>query len=141
VSILTLQQDAFFRDVDTRAVQALAIPFVREEVEMLIVAPRAGGLESFESTLSERTLEDLVSRQTRTQVLLCLPKFKKFGARFELVNALNALGMTEAFTDGADFVDRVEMLLSMPVRATDVLCDARRSSLAAEGPQAVDHKR
>jgi serpin B len=82
--------------------QVVRLPYVGGQVSMLVVAPDAGTLSAFEAGLDADRLNAILGSLHGAEVNLALPKFT-FGAGFDLVDALTALGMPAAFADGADF--------------------------------------
>ncbi len=68
----------------------------------LILLPEEGEFEAFEDSLDAQKLNAIVESLAYEQVELSMPKFE-FDADFSLVEALKAMGMTDAFTGAADF--------------------------------------
>ena len=70
---------------------------------MIIVVPDAGTFASFETGLTAESLSAILARaQPGGSAGLIMPRFK-FSTDFALNDTLSALGMPEAFGDGADF--------------------------------------
>lgn len=132
VSAPTLQQDVFLPYVDTAALQAVTLPFVGDDLSMVIIAPKAGTFAAFESAMTAAALQDIVDQQKRTQVLLRLPKFN-FGARSQLRPALQQLGMLAAFEDHANFtgISAEPVLVSDVVHQAFVAIDEKGAEAAA----------
>jgi serpin B len=85
--------------------QAAALPYVGNAVSFIAAVPDAGTFESFEAGLTAETLQAVLSTDAATRTLgrLTLPRFS-FAARFDVKDALEALGMIAAFDSGsADF--------------------------------------
>jgi serpin B len=102
VSVPTMTQDHPFPFLDNGMLQAVTLPFVGEQLTMLVMVPAAGMLDAVEAALTPTAIQDIVDGQRPTAVLLKLPKFK-FGAQFFVKQALSQLGMPDAFTEAADF--------------------------------------
>jgi serpin B len=83
--------------------QVLGLPYKNQQVTMYIILPREKfGLEKVVQNMTASTLAELLSKKGRTQVKVQLPRFK-VESSFQLVDALKKLGITEAFSDTADF--------------------------------------
>jgi serpin B len=85
--------------------QALEIPYKGAELSVLVFLPNdPGGLPAFEQSLDPSKLKQWLGQlHSEPKVILTLPKFK-MTREFELGNALNALGMKQAFEPNvADF--------------------------------------
>jgi serpin B len=82
--------------------QAVELPYDGGELSMVILLPRAGQFEAFEESLNAEQVNAIVSALDQRQVALAIPKFE-FDSAFKLKEALMAMGMPIAFTEGADF--------------------------------------
>ncbi len=84
--------------------QAVELPYVGDQVAMVIILPAAGTFDTFEQSLATGGLADILNRMTTDRgVALQLPRFTfEKGDSLKLI--LSGLGMTDAF-DGvlADF--------------------------------------
>jgi serpin B len=81
--------------------QAVELPYDGGEVSMVIVVPEVGQLEAVEGGLDASELRGIVAGLQRKLVSVSLPKFE-FTSAFSLVEALQALGMREAFSSKAN---------------------------------------
>ncbi|MBK8782039.1 MAG: serpin family protein [Anaerolineales bacterium] len=82
---------------------AVELPYAGETAAMDIIVPDAGRFEEIESALTSDMFNEIIGNMTETTLMLNLPKFK-FESSFGLSNALNQLGMVDAFdSDLADF--------------------------------------
>jgi serpin B len=81
---------------------AVELPYKGGRFAALAIMPKSGSLGDFVSGMSTSELSSIVSGLQRQQIDLRLPKFKTT-ATLDLKAALAKLGMTTAFTDGADF--------------------------------------
>ncbi len=83
--------------------EAVAIPYKGETVSMLIIAPDAGTLESFEQTLDASMLTSIVDAMQPMYMQFTMPKFT-FEHRLPLKALFQDLGLSAPFNPGeADF--------------------------------------
>lgn len=80
--------------------RALELPYLSPAVRMLLILPPA--LEDLSTRLDGAFFQELRAALGEHEVRLSLPRFQ-FESKFELSNALSALGMPIAFGGGADF--------------------------------------
>ena len=102
VSVPMMHQTATFRYGESEGVQAVELPYVGDQVAMLILMPQSGGFESFESSLTPEVLQSLIASMEPRQLALGMPKYE-IRSSFGLVPALAQLGMSTAFGSEADF--------------------------------------
>jgi serpin B len=81
---------------------AAAIDYVGDTTSMIVVVPDAGTFDSFEAGMTAESMRAIMAGARTSIVDLIMPKFG-FGTAVGLNDTLSALGMPEAFTDGADF--------------------------------------
>lgn len=114
--------------------QAVELPYVGEQVAMLILVPDAGNFEAFESNLNAATIADISRNLDARTVALALPKFQ-FTSQFSLKDALTALGMRDAFNDGAaDFsgmTGQRDLVISAVLHKAFVAVDEKGTEAAA----------
>jgi serpin B len=91
----------YFKD---EKLAALQMPYAGDDLAMLVILPgELDGLAAVEKTLDADRLATLVAGLRPTpDVQLSLPKFK-LEAKYDLNNALAAMGMPTAFSSQADF--------------------------------------
>jgi serpin B len=83
--------------------QAIDLPYLGNEMSMLVILPDEGEFDSFESGLDAAALDTILASLESHAVDLVLPKFE-FSSEVPLKQALTTLGMAEAFQAGiADF--------------------------------------
>jgi len=87
--------------------QALELPYVGDEVSMVLILPDEGAFESFERELDADRLFGIFDALGRAKGDLAMPTFE-FGSKVRLKDALSALGMPVAFGGRADFSGMVE---------------------------------
>ena len=102
VSVPMMHQSATFRYGESQGVQTVELPYVGDQVAMLILMPQEGGFESFESSLTPEVLQSLMASMEPRQLALGMPKYE-IRSSFGLVPALAQLGMSTAFGSEADF--------------------------------------
>jgi serpin B len=103
VKVPMMCQTAKFGCTETRDVQVLEMPYVGDDLSMVVVLPRkADGLGEVEASLGRGSLTTWVSRLRKRKVAVYLPRFKvEFG--LDLARELKTMGMPKAFGGGADF--------------------------------------
>ncbi|MBU1240790.1 serpin family protein [Myxococcota bacterium] len=83
--------------------EAVALPYKGETVSLLVIAPDAGTMDTFEQTLDATLLTSIVNALQPTYLQLTMPKFT-FEHRLPLKNLLMGMGLHAPFTPGvADF--------------------------------------
>jgi serpin B len=83
--------------------QVLKLPYKGDEIEMLILLPKAGvSLDGIQNELSVQHLQELTNQLAVQEVTVQLPRFK-FDSKYELNDKLKNLGMLKAFSAEADF--------------------------------------
>jgi serpin B len=78
------------------------LPYANRDTSMVVVLPAEGAFESFEQSLTVDRLAIMLDQTEETVVDLALPKFG-VESSFSLVEAMQALGMEDAFSGAADF--------------------------------------
>jgi serpin B len=105
VGVEMMRQTEEFGYTEGDGYQAVELPYSDQELSMVILLPRPGRFESFDTTLSadrvKKILKGLPPFAT-TRVALTMPKFE-YESPFTLNKTLAALGMYDAFTGAADF--------------------------------------
>jgi serpin B len=97
------QTDAFLH-FQGAGFQAMELPYRANRLGMLVLLPdRKDGLRQLEPRLSADLLRDCVAQMREQEVRVFLPRFEIRSRPDSLAQELQALGMTRAFTDEADF--------------------------------------
>jgi serpin B len=112
---------------------AVALPYGDAQLSMVIVLPKQGGLDAFEGSLTADNLGAILDGMTTYEVDLTLPKLK-IQSSFSLADQLAKLGMTDAFTEKADFsgIDgRTDLFISAVVHKAWVDVDEAGTEAAA----------
>ena len=83
--------------------QLLELPYVGDELTMVILLPRAqDGLAALEESLNTANLGKWLGTLREREIVVSLPRFE-LTVRFDLTDVLRAMGMSTAFTGRADF--------------------------------------
>ncbi len=96
----TVERMGYF---DNDSLQMVELPYEGRELSMLVILPKSEGLADLAKV--EQSLSDLPTWSTGLRgkrVNLAMPKFK-FESQLALAGDLEAMGMTDAFSDKADF--------------------------------------
>ncbi len=104
ITVPFMYQRGHFRYGENDRLQLLALPYIGRQLEMVILLPRSrDGIGPLESSLTPAGLAGWTSGMRNQQVNVALPKFK-MSSGFSLAQALNALGLKDAFDpERADF--------------------------------------
>lgn len=104
VTVPTMHRTLPFADyAESGGIQAVVLPYTNG-FEMVVVLPAEGGLAELEQQLAADlgALDTLLAGAASTEVVLSLPRWD-IETSTALAAQLQALGMTDAFTDAADF--------------------------------------
>jgi len=102
VTVPMMSQTQSFGYAEGEGYQAVELPYDGRELSMVILLPREGQFDAFESSLDVQRVDRIVRDLGQRQVALTMPKFE-FESSFRLVPALTAMGMPLAFSGEADF--------------------------------------
>ncbi|MHC4866601.1 MAG: serpin family protein [Planctomycetota bacterium] len=107
VNVPMMNQTADFGYMEDKDFQALELPYVDDELSMLIFLPKeVDGLAEFEKKLTHENLTKWQARLRKREVIVAVPvavpKFK-LTSQFSLAAVLSAMGMGNAFSSSADF--------------------------------------
>ncbi len=104
VDVPMMNQTADFNYMETEDFQGLELPYMDNELSMIILLPkRVGSLAEFEKTLTSKNFSQWLSKLRKRKVIVSVPKFK-MTSQFRLADVLKSMGMTDAFVpDVADF--------------------------------------
>ncbi|MHC4425295.1 MAG: serpin family protein [Planctomycetota bacterium] len=98
-----MNQTAEFGYVETETFQALELPYVDDELSMIVLLPKKfDGLCDLEKTLTLENLSQWLGRLRKQEVVVSVPKFK-MTSQFSLASVLKSMGMNDAFSGSADF--------------------------------------
>ncbi len=103
VQVPMMHQTEDFRYLETDDFQAISLPYVREDLSMVVFLPKeTDGLTAFEEQLTPERLSQWLGGLYKREVRVFLPKFT-MTSQFSLAEVLSEMGMPDAFTDAADF--------------------------------------
>ncbi len=103
VDVAMMNQTEKFNYMETESLQALELPYVDDELSMIILLPKEfDGLDEFEKTLKAENLSKWLSKLRNRKVIVSIPKFK-MTSQFGLAPVLKSMGMVDAFSAKADF--------------------------------------
>jgi serpin B len=108
VSLMHLHKALGYAETDD--LQILELQYVGERLSMVILLPRqVEGITKLDEQLTGTSLSKWLSLIAKTEVSASIPRFQA-DSTFNLNSALIALGMTEAFSESADFSGMVGRL-------------------------------
>ena len=103
VDVPMMNQKTEFGYMETDAFQALEMPYVENELSMVIFLPKkSNALNEFEKILTQDNLTQWLSKIHKREVVVFVPKFK-MTSQFSLASVLQSMGMTDAFSSDANF--------------------------------------
>lgn len=122
--------------------QALVVPYVGQNVAMILVLSDPGRFTEVETAMDGSMLDEILSSAVDASGYVALPKFT-FGFNAMLNDPLKALGMTDAFSAGeADFsgIDGVpgNLFISLVQHKTFVAVDEKGTEAAAATAVVMD---
>ena len=98
-----MNQKEQFGYMETDGLQGLEMPYVGEELSMVILLPReTAGIGDLEKELTAEKVAEWLGTIHKRDVIVSVPKFK-MTSKFNLGKVLRAMGMTAAFSENADF--------------------------------------
>ncbi len=101
VDSLMMNQTAEFGYIETEDFQGLELPYVDNELSMIILLPKeTDGLIGFEKSLTTENLSQWLAGLRKCKVIVSIPKFKMTN-QFGLADVLRQMGMTDAFVPAA----------------------------------------
>lgn len=104
VQVPTMHRTADFNYTETDHLQGLEIPYLGDDLSMVVLLPKeTDAITDFEKLLNRENLAKWLTGLTKQEVIVALPKFK-MTSEFSLADVLKSMGMTDAFSiDKADF--------------------------------------
>lgn len=121
---------------DGETLTAVALPYVGDAVEMLVVLPDGGAFESVRDALDGDRLAGIAAALEKQEGTVSLPTFG-YGNTHDLAGTLSDLGMPRAFGEDADFTGMAEgdagdrLLLDDVVQRTHIEVDEKGTEAAA----------
>ncbi len=103
VPVDMMQQQTMFKYGEFPGGQVLILPYAGEELSMVVLLPQErGGLGALHLKLSVDAVTGWMAQAGLREVNVLLPKFR-ITSQLSVSAALKTLGMTEAFSENADF--------------------------------------
>lgn len=103
VQVPMMNQKARFGYAEADNLQVLQLPYVGDELSMVILLPKAAdGVGWLEQQLTAGNLADWLDDLREREVVVSIPKFK-MTSKFSLEGVLRSMGMGQAFGGAADF--------------------------------------
>jgi serpin B len=103
VQVPMMNQQAEFGYAQIESLQALEMPYVGEALSMVVLLPKEqAGIGTLEKSLTAQNLAKWLDAMRKREVIVAMPKFK-MTSKFGLNDVLQSMGMTDAFSDRADF--------------------------------------
>jgi serpin B len=103
IDVAMMNQKAEFGYMETDTFQILELPYVNEELSMIILLPKQfDALDDFEKTFTSENLTQWLLKIHKREVMVFVPKFK-MTSQFSLASVLISMGMKDAFFSDADF--------------------------------------
>ncbi|MFH1072629.1 MAG: serpin family protein [Nanoarchaeota archaeon] len=87
---------------ETEDAQLLEMPYLGDDLSMLVILPKEGKTAAVENALSTAQLAELKQSMTPEKVAVSMPKFK-FETKYFMAKDLQAMGMPTPFSENADF--------------------------------------
>ncbi len=91
-----MTQTKSFRYAEVENCRAVELPYDGEELSMVILLPNEGSFETFESSLSESKVSQILANMNEINLSLSMPKFS-FTSDFAMGETLEEMGMSDAF--------------------------------------------
>jgi serpin B len=134
VMVPMMHQECYFDYSEAGDYQAISLPYLGNELAMIILLPNEGSFTAFEDSLDEEVLQRILDNMEHRQVELALPKFS-FEGSYSLNQPLIELGVTDAFSpDLADFSGMTgtkELSIGMVMHKTWIAVDETGTEAAA----------
>ncbi len=102
VTVPMMHQTEDFNYAEGDGYQAVELKYDGNELSMVIILPEEGSFEQFEAALDSQKLDEIIDSLHTASVTLTMPKFE-YSSQFSVKEALEAMGMTDAFSMDADF--------------------------------------
>lgn len=102
VTVPMMKQTEMLGYTEGTGYQVVELPYDGRELSMVILLPKSGNYKTFEKSLDAKQVAAMVKDLKLRRVALALPRFK-FESDFNLNKTLSKMGMSLAFSPGADF--------------------------------------
>ncbi len=102
-SVRMMKSTQDFLYYENNEIQCVEMNYKNSSISSLVILPkRNGDINNYIGTLNPKKVEDILKGLSTTKVEIHLPKFE-FSYEIKLKNTLIEMGMTKAFSPGADF--------------------------------------
>jgi serpin B len=101
-TVKMMHETGDFNYGETNDLQILEIPYLGDDISMLLLLPKGNSLSKLENSLTSDNLANWKKDMKYSEVQLSLPKFK-FETNYLMSNDLKEMGMPTAFSSNADF--------------------------------------
>jgi serpin B len=132
VPMMTQQEDYGYARGD--GYQAVELPYIGQDVSMIVILPDEGRFEEFEDALDTQKFAEVVRSLSETDVILSLPRFE-FETSLNLGQTLAAMGMPDAFdrlrADFSGITDPTSLFISEVLHKAFVKVDESGTEAAA----------
>lgn len=102
VTVAMMHQTEDFGYTEGDGYQAVELKYDGNELSMLIILPEDDNFEQFKETFNAEKLYSIIEEMRTASITLTMPKFE-YSSQFSVKDALQAMGMTDAFSMAADF--------------------------------------
>lgn len=99
--------NAKFNYTETEDLQILELPYVGNDLSMLVLLPKENDIATLENILTPGTLSELRSTLNKQRINVYFPKFR-FETKYMMSKDLIYMGMPTAFSDVANFTGMLE---------------------------------
>ena len=133
VSVPMMHQTDKFSYINGDDYTAIELLYDIHNMSMVIIMPDEGTFTDFENSLTAEVIDGILHSMNYGQVNLSMPKFE-FESDFSLKAALKVMGMTDAFSDFADFsgiTDKTDLIISDIIHKAFVSVDEEGTEAAA----------
>jgi serpin B len=133
ITVPMMKQTETLGYAESNGYQAVELPYDGRELSMVILIPKSGNFQSFESTVNASTIATIIKDIKPRQVALSVPKFT-FESSFNLNKTLSQLGMPLAFSSDADFsgmTEKQELFISDVIHKAFIAVDEAGTEAAA----------
>lgn len=111
---------SYYNYGETSNLQILEMPYLGDDLSMLIILPKENSLNEVENSISTKNMDEWEKAMQQEKVQVSLPKFK-FETKYLMANDLAQMGMPIAFTDDADFsgmTGKMDLKISQVIHQT-----------------------
>ncbi len=133
INVPMMHQTGTFRYTDGDGFIAVELPYDTRDLSMTIIVPDDGNFENFENSLTPELINIITANLSGINMELTMPKFE-FESEFSVKDALTSLGITEAFSDFADFsgiTDEADLCIGDVLHKAFVSVDEEGTEAAA----------